>query len=146
MARGPLPKSTRSRRDDNARRQAETVTVEDAGTLAGSPLPEDVLPPGEDWHPMTRAFWDGLRRHPVMQHEPAAGWQYALDTARLHHLMWHNDRWDLASEVRLRAAKFAITPEDRQRLRIKITQRALETTPPPGVADMAARRARLLGD
>jgi hypothetical protein len=146
VARGPLPKTTRSRKDDNARRQAETVRLESTGELAGFALPTGLLPDGQDWHPMTQAFWEGLRAHPVMRDEPAVGWQYALDTARIHHQMWHDSRWDLASEIRLRAAKFAITPEDRQRLKIKITAPTAPTDPSgPGssVADLAARRSRL---
>ncbi|HIY94956.1 MAG TPA: hypothetical protein H9821_04735 [Candidatus Rothia avicola] len=47
-------------------------------------------------------------------------WDYLLDTALIHHNMWKNGRWDFASEVRLRVAKFGATPDDRNRLRAEI--------------------------
>lgn len=146
MARGPLPKNTRSRRDDNARRQAEMVDLQDTGELAGPELPAGVLPDGQDWHPQTRALWQELRRSPLTCHEPALGWSYLIDTAVLHHLAWQHGRWDLASELRLRLAKFGVTPEDRQRLRIRVVQPAdqrPEPVTPAGVASITARRARL---
>jgi len=42
-----------------------------------------------------------------------------LDTAVLHAEFWMGDR-SLAGELRLRAAKFGATPEDRARLKIAI--------------------------
>ncbi|WP_226654965.1 hypothetical protein [Leifsonia sp. LS1] len=47
-------------------------------------------------------------------------WDFLLDTALMHHTMWAKGRWEFASEVRLRAAKFGATPEDRLRLRQEI--------------------------
>jgi len=146
MARGPVPKSTRSRRDDNAKRQAETVTISDTGTLAGPELPEGILPDGAKWHAQTRQLWQELRRHPLLQDEPGLTWQYLIDTAALHSLAWTNGRWDLAPELRLRLAKVGITPEDRQRLRVRITQRVEAPEVPAGVAEIASRRARLTTD
>jgi hypothetical protein len=57
--------------------------------------------------------------------------------------MWQHSEWQHAGEVRLRLAKMACTPEDRQRIKVKITQRVEAPEVPAGVADIASRRARL---
>lgn len=112
---GPPPMPTKRRRNVDP---IPTTDVVDDGTyevLAGPPLPESV-----DWHPMTVALWDSLRRSPLLADEPPLGWHFLLDTALMHSTMWGTGRWDFASEVRLRLAKFGVTPEDRARMRIKV--------------------------
>lgn len=144
--RGPAPKAVRSRANDTARRQAELTDLVDDGEVHGPPLPEGVLPEGRDWHPQTRALWEALRRWPLLADEPDLGWQFLLDTALMHDTMWAGRRWEFASEVRLRLSKFGATPEDRLRLRVRVTQRAGEPAPavPSGaVSDISSRRARL---
>jgi hypothetical protein len=75
-------------------------------------------------------------------------WQFLLDTALMHHHMWQNGRWDFASEVRLRVAKFGATPEDRLRLHLEIDEQ-IENNGSIGKGDGAnvtsidARRKRL---
>ena len=129
---GPAGKQNRSRARDNEVRD----TVKSDGRLGGWALPEGVL--GVDaktgaqieWHPQTVAWWDAWRASPQgtrMVTEP--DWQFLLDTALMHHSMWANQRWDFAAEVRLRAAKFGATPEDRMRLKFEI---AVDETFPVG--------------
>jgi hypothetical protein len=50
--------------------------------------------------------------------------------------MWAKKRWEFAAELRLRAAKFGATPEDRMRLKLKIETPGAEkpTEAPRGVA------------
>jgi hypothetical protein len=146
MPRGRIPKDKLSRARDTRRREAEMIEVEDTGELAGPALPEAVLPDGAVWHAQTRALWAELRRSPLMQHEPNLTWQFMIDTAALHSLMWSNARWDLAPELRLRLAKIGIAPEDRQRLKLRITQPASQApnnSRPAGVTEIAGRRTRL---
>lgn len=119
------------------------TSVTDTGTLAGPELPAGVLPDGESWHPQTLALWQELRRSPIMQGEPGLTWAYMVDTVVLHHMMWQHQEHRFAPELRLRLAKVAATPEDRQRLKIRVTQPVDTTEPAPGVANIAARRARL---
>jgi hypothetical protein len=74
-------------------------------------------------------------------------WQFLLDTALMHHQMWQNGRWDFASEVRLRVAKFGATPEDRLRLHLEIDDE-IEQNGSVGrtegsVTDIQSRRKRL---
>ncbi len=141
--RGPAPKGRRARDRDTP----EIASLEVTDTLSGSPLPEGVLPDGEAWHPQTVRWWDSLRRFPLLKDEPEIGWQFLIDTALMHHVMWTKGRWEFASELRLRVAKYGATPEDRMRLKIKIE------VPPPAssptgdgnVRDIASRRSRLTG-
>lgn len=142
---GPAPKVTRSRKRDAERRDAEVAEIIDDGQLHGPPLPDGVLPDGQAWHPQTVALWDALRRSPLLADEPPLGWQFLIDTALMHTVMWSKGRWEFASEVRLRVAKFGATLEDRQRLRLKVTkpEDATPAAVQSAVTNIASRRARL---
>lgn len=118
--RGFAPKETRSRARDAKSRDAEMQRLEDDGAARGDLLPDGVLPDQESWHPMTVRWWETWRRSPQSQTFVATDWDFLLDTALLHHVMWTKGRWEFASEVRLRAAKYGATPEDRMRLKMKI--------------------------
>jgi hypothetical protein len=75
------------------------------------------------WHPQTKAWWAAWRTSPqATRMLTEVDWQFLLDTALMHHMMWENGRWDFASEVRLRVAKFGATPEDRLRLHLEIDE------------------------
>lgn len=144
--RGPAPKGKRARDRDTP----DVDELVDQGEVYGAPLPEGVLPDGEAWHSQTVALWDSLRCSPLLANEPALGWQFLIDTALMHHTMWTKGRWEFASEVRLRVAKFGATPEDRMRLKIKIEAPtptiAASAKPPSKVTDIKSRRARLSSD
>src|SRR5215475_11544793 len=113
------PKDPEKRRRRNSDPLGITkITPDDE--LRGPALPEGVLPAGELWHPRTRAWWRTWRESPQAQTFTATDWDFLLDTALMHHTMWLRGRWEFASELRLRAAKFGATPEDRLRLRLKV--------------------------
>lgn len=143
---GPPPKGRRARDRDSADVVELVATVE----LHGEPLPEGVLPGGEEWHQQTVALWDALRSSALLKDEPALGWQFLVDTALMHHTMWTKGRWEFASEVRLRVAKFGATPEDRMRLKVKVTSTSAAPVPAAvtvtaGVTNLGDRRGRLIG-
>lgn len=71
------------------------------------------------WPVMTRDWWVMLAQHPLVTEFIDADWSYLLDTARLHAAYWMG-KLDLASELRLREAKYGFTPEDRARLRLQL--------------------------
>jgi hypothetical protein len=146
---GRAPSETRSRKRDADRREKEMTAVEDTGELHGPALPEGVLPDDEPWHPQTLALWDSLRRSPLLANEPSLGWQFLIDTALMHHTMWTKGRWEFASEVRLRVAKFGATPEDRMRLKVKVEPPKKVSAEPlqesAEVTDIRSRRSRLTG-
>lgn len=143
--RGPAPKGERSRDRDTP----EFDRLADLGDVFGPDLPAGVLPDNEDWHPQTVAWWAALRRFPLLRDEPDLGWQFLIDTALMHHTMWQKGRWEFASELRLRVAKYGATPEDRMRLKIKLEPRADRTGESLVVADddkvtsISSRRSRL---
>lgn len=153
--RGPAPKDpARRRRTNGAAEPPTTITPDDE--LRGPELPHGVL--GEDkdgvpydWHPRTVAWWQTWRESPQAQTFVPTDWDFLLDTALMHHSMWGKGQWTLAAEVRLRAAKFGATPEDRARLKLKVDEPATgakaTTERPANVSDInsRSRRDRLTG-
>ncbi|WP_037827102.1 hypothetical protein [Streptomyces sp. NRRL F-5630] len=152
--RGPAPKNPATRRRRNAT-EPETVLAPD-DELRGPELPEGVLGADEktgevyEWHPMTQLWWTSWRTSAQAALFTDTDWLFLIDTALMHHTMWAKGRWEFASEVRLRAAKFGATPEDRARLKIKVDDPTASTTRAPAqrpdnVSDINSRRARLTG-
>jgi hypothetical protein len=140
----------RSRPRDEARVRAEFRTVVLDGEVRGFALPEGVLPDGEDWHPQTREWWETWRTAPQSAEMLPTDWDFLLDTALMHHVMWTKGRWEFASEIRLRAAKFGATVEDRMRLKMKVELPGPAAVVPKesaagggSVTSIASRRARL---
>jgi len=116
--RGPVPKPQLTRDNDQARREAKTVTVKTDNVVRGFKLPTDVA-----WHPRTVKWWDTWRRSPLAQTFTDSDWDFLLDTALLHSEMW-NGETKLAAEIRLRVSAFGSTPEARLRLKLKIDDEA----------------------
>ncbi len=140
--RGPAPKGERARDRDTP--DFDELVLPEPGALFGKPLPEGVLPDGDSWHPQTVQWWNAMRAFPLLEHEPEIGWQFLIDTALMHHVMWTKGRWEFAAEIRLRAAKYGATPEDRMRLKIKVMPSAAASpVAAVGVTDIGSRRARL---
>lgn len=141
--RGMAPKGTRSRARDTKARENELTKLENDGELRGPELPEGVLPAAENWHARTRAWWDTWRRSPMAATFIETDWDFLLDTALLHHVMWTKGRWEFASEVRLRAAKYGATPEDRMRLKLKIETPSGAAAPVQTPRSVSSRRKNL---
>jgi hypothetical protein len=141
--RGPAPKdpATRVRRN----KTPTTSTSSSDGRLRGPALPPLL---GEPWHPATVKWWANWRKSPQAKTWIDTDWDYLLDTALMHHTMWANGRWDFASEVRLRVAKFGATPADRLSLHLTIEQPKSDSARPASdgvVTDISSRRKRLTG-
>ncbi|MEU7039850.1 hypothetical protein AB0A77_02175 [Streptomyces varsoviensis] len=145
--RGPAPKDPAKRRRRNASEPETVVTTDDE--LRGPELPDDVLPDDADWHPRTLQWWQTWRESPQASTFIDTDWDFLIDTALLHHVMWTKGRWEFASEVRLRAAKYGATPEDRARLKLKVddptSRPQAPVQRPDNVSDITSRRARLTG-
>ncbi len=146
--RGPAPKPSATRRRRNADPTPATK-VEPDDELRGFPLPEGVLPDEEEWHAMTRRWWDVWRSSPQSQAMLGTDWETLLETAVLHHVLWSKGRWEYASEVRLRVGKLGATAEDRMRLRMQVPLPGDAPKRPTddagSVTDISSRRARLSG-
>lgn len=134
--RGPAPKDPDARRRRN---HSEELTVIQAdGRQHGPELPE-----GIDWPDATRDWWETWRMAPQAQTFTETDWSFLLDTAILHMEFWDGNR-SVAAELRLRAAKFGATPEDRARLKIAVGEPAKGRAPRGQGKAAAARRDRLL--
>lgn len=145
--RGPAPQAKRRRRNADP---TPTTTVRRDNRTRGPALPKDALPAGEEWHPQTVKWWASWRKSPQAAVFHPTDWDFLLDTALMHHTMWSKGRWEFASEVRLRVAKFGATVEDRARLRLEVEApaQARPESPSPGegsVTSLSSRRSRLTG-
>lgn len=138
--RGPAPKETRSRPRDQRRVEEMLTVVEADGEARGPELPSLF-----EWPDATVEWWETWRSSPQAQSFTDTDWSFLLDTAVLHAEFWLGNR-ALAAELRLRAAKFGATPEDRARLKISIGEpkggKAPEVRLP--TARTQDRRGRLL--
>lgn len=105
------------------------------GLLHGPELPDSF-----EWPDATRTWWLTWREAPQSRTFTATDWSFLLDTAVLHAEFWLGDR-SVASELRLRSAKFGATPEDRARLKFEIGEPPAAATLRPATR---GRRERLL--
>lgn len=132
--RGQAPKDPATLRRRNL--VAPMTVVSADGQVHGPQLPDTM-----EWPEATRDWWLTWRKSAQAAKFTDTDWSFLLDTAVLHAEFWLGDR-TVAAELRLRAAKFGATPEDRARLKIEIgepsTGPALRAKPSKG------RRERLL--
>lgn len=70
------------------------------------------------WPARTREWWRMWNDSPLSEEFTSTDWSELMDTAVIHARFWRGDI-KLASELRLRTAKYGATPEDRARLRIQ---------------------------
>lgn len=145
--RGPAPKDPSKRQ----RRNGDPVALR---IIHAAPTPQPDLPEidlqvevdGElisrefHWPERTRTWWRMWSESPLTDDYTQTDWDFLLDTAFLHAQFWQGET-KLASEIRLRVAKFGATPEDRARLRIQFAQ-ADEAESKRGRTSGAASRDR----
>ncbi len=113
--RGPQPKDP----DRRVRRNADPIHTTKV-RLKRADQPE--LPGDESsWPEATRRWWATWSESPLAADFTATDWDFLLDTALLHARLWSGEV-SVASELRLRVAKFGATPEDRARLRIELVK------------------------
>ena len=126
--RGPAPKDPNKR----ARRNADPLGLR---IITAEPTKQPELPEfdvavehdGEityekfRWPERTRDWWRMWAESPLSADFTSTDWSELMDTAILHARLWSGDH-KVASELRLRVAKFGATPEDRARLRIQFAQ------------------------
>jgi len=110
---GPLRKPD----DQRARRNKDVVPLR---IVEVEPTPQPELPSSVDWHPQTILWWHMWGQSEFAKDFTDAEWSFLTDTALIHNEFWTNTDTRVAGELRLRAAKFGVTPEDRVRLRIQV--------------------------
>jgi hypothetical protein len=131
---GPLRKLD----DQRARRNKDHVQ---ATVIHRTPTPQPELPAGVEWHPQTILWWHMWGQTELSDDFTDAEWSYLTDTALLHNEFWGGD-FKLAAELRLRAAKFGITPEDRHRLRIVVVTATAAEAEAEAKGNMPSSRGR----
>jgi hypothetical protein len=77
------------------------------------------LPDAYEWPVETLRWWETWRTCAQAAKFTDTDWSFLIDTAVLHAEFWEGNR-SVAGELRLRAAKFGATPEDRARLRLQV--------------------------
>jgi hypothetical protein len=112
--------SQRRRRNKSA---PVTVLVAD-GKVYGPELPDSY-----DWPDATLKWWQTWRTSAQASRFTETDWSFLIDTAVLHAEFWLGNR-SVAGELRLRAAKFGATPEDRARLKIVVGDPDAAPSPP----------------
>jgi len=102
------------------RRNADPVPLQVlALTPSGPrPLPPNALPDGEQWHPLTEAWWSAWVDSPLTADWPGVTWCELEVAALLHHRLMHGGPASLAAELRRRISLLGGTPQDRLRLRV----------------------------
>jgi hypothetical protein len=115
---GPLPKPDAQRRRRNKPGKVESFEIQPDKKTHGP-----ALPPG-DWPEPTRSWWHHLRTSDQASVIEPTGWDYLLDCLPLHRRIWEEGSVPAAAELRLRLAKFALTPEDAIRLRMTVVEPA----------------------
>lgn len=137
MTRGPVPKPTSVRRNKHKHAQQ----------LGAEPRPGRELPRGLGVTTAgARRFWRTWSQAPQTASWVETDWAELEITARLVDEFFKGDL-KVASEIRMRTAKWGATVEDRSRLRMSLKDRdeAAETTgPEPTPADMDEELYRLL--
>ena len=143
--RGPQPKDP-SRR---ARTNSDPFSLR---VLTSTPVEQPDLPDFEietdgelvsfTWPARTQQWWQMWADSPLSAEFTSTDWSELLDTALLHARLWRGDH-KVASELRLRVAKFGATPEDRARLRITFAQAEEAESKPAVVSSSRVRRGGL---
>lgn len=115
---GPPPKPA----DRRARRNKDPIPTRVFEVLPGEayPLPDDLLPADEEWHPATRRWWTRWCNSPLTADLPEVDWCELEVAAVIHHRFMKKPTFALAAELRQRVAAFGGTPVDRARLRYQI--------------------------
>jgi hypothetical protein len=103
------------------------------------------LPDSFEWPAATREWWQTWRESAQAAKFVDTDWSFLLDTAVLHAEFWLGDR-SVASELRLRAAKFGATPEDRARLKIEVGEPTSSGVARPKVKGRRERLLKAVGD
>ncbi len=153
---GRPPKDPDKRARGN--RAPEVTEIVSDGKLYGPPLPRlgfnmmqkvrgekgwISVPANATWPEQTKRWWNTWRRSPQAKTHTETDWDFLLETAVLHAQFWLGDN-SVAAELRLRVAKFGATPEDRQRLRIRVTEAKPDAASPvePSKPEPSTKGAR----
>lgn len=132
--RGPVRKPD----DQRARTNKDYVPLR---VVEVTPSEQPLLPTGVSWHPQTLVWWTVWGESELSEDFTAIEWNYLTETAMIVNEFWNGDM-KMASELRLRAAKFGATPEDRARLRIQVVTATVAEDEAKNLGVQGTSRAR----
>jgi hypothetical protein len=134
--RGAAPKENHQRPRDTRRRiDDRAVRVPDEPFTGKVPrLPK------RDWDPATLDWYKVWSKSPQAHMFTATDWQFLIETAYLADAFFTGNV-TIASELRLRMAKFGATPEDRARLRLQFIPKE-EEDPKPTLASVTSIKSK----
>lgn len=112
--RGAAPKATHQRPRDTKR------WIDDKAIRVPDKPYDGKIPklPDHDWTPATLEWWRTWTTSPQAHMFQATDWMFLIETAFIANAFFSGNL-TVASELRLRVAKFGATPEDRARLRLQ---------------------------
>ena len=143
--RGPQPKDPSRRARTNKDPMALRVIT--AAPMIQPDLPTVMVEEDGEltefiWPAVTLEWWKMWAVSPLSADFTSTDWSELRDTAKLHAEFWQG-KSSVASELRLRVAKFGATPEDRARLRITFAQADDAEDKRPVAKSSRARRGGL---
>ena len=138
---GPIPKSAITRQRRNKKSTAATLKAEGGELREVPPMPEE-------WHNMTKAWWEDVWRSPMADEFIEADKHGLYRLAVLVNEFWEHPSKDLHAEIRLGQQAFGLTPIDRRRLQWEVgrAESASRKKPPakPRAGDDPRERLRLV--
>lgn len=138
--RGAAPKETHQRARDTKRR------IDDKALRVPDKPYDGAIPklPENDWEPATLEWWKTWTTSPQAHLFQSTDWMTLIETAYIANAFFGGNL-TVASELRLRVAKFGATPEDRARLRLQF-QPLDEEDEKPHLASVKPLRGRAIMD
>lgn len=138
--RGAAPKAQHQRPRDTKRRiDDKAIRVPDVPFTGDIPeLPE------RDWESATLQWWKTWSTSPQAHMFTVTDWMFLVETAYIADAFFAGNL-QVASELRLRVAKFGATPEDRARLRLQF-QPPEEEDDKPHLASVTSIKGRAIMD
>lgn len=103
-------------------------------SIAAAPVKQPALPKkvpglGVPYPAQTKAWWRRWRDYPLSAQFTETDWSELLDTSIAHARLWATGDTKQLPELRLRAAKFCATLEDRARARIDLVPPSADGSP-----------------
>lgn len=124
MTRGPAPKDPRTRQRTNKMATRAALVV--AEELDTSRVPDMGVPEGEDWHPMTTAWWTDVWTSPMASQFLDADRHTLYRLLLIVQEFWMRPNMELSKEIDKAQQPFGLTPLDRRRL-----EWIVDNVPPP---------------
>lgn len=120
MAKGPTPKSSKTRQRRN--RTSTAATLETREQVRATAPKLGTHPTGGKWEKRTRDWWSDVWSSPMASEYLEADTDGLRMLAALIDAFWKKPHPSLAAEIRLQRVCFGLTPIDRRRLQWEVVR------------------------